>query len=99
MLLHTVSASPFSSPRLSDAINASIAGDAILLMGNAVYAATKISDIAATIDNNANVTWYVIEEDCHIRGIAIDALHPSATCIGYDKFVELVIAADSTIAW
>jgi len=99
MLLHTVSASPFSSPRLSDAVNASMTGDAILLMGDAIYAALKTGDIAATIDNNANIAWYVVEEDCHVRGVAVDALHPSATCIGYDKFVDLVIAADSTIAW
>jgi len=99
MLLHTVSASPFSSQRFNDAVHASAAGDAILLMGDAVYAAIKTGDAAAAIASKSDIKWYVIEEDCQIRGIAADTIHPLATRIGYDTFVELVIAANSTIAW
>ena len=99
MLLHTVSASPFTSQQFSDAVHASATGDAILLMGDAIYATIKTGDIAATIASKSDIAWYVIEEDCLIRGIAVDAIHPLARCIGYDTFVELVIAADSTIAW
>lgn len=99
MLLHTVSASPFSSTRFQDAVDASVAGDAILLLGDAVYAAVKNGKFAATLNNRTDITWYVIDEDCEIRGVTSDATHTSAVRSGYDRFVELVIAADSTVAW
>ena len=99
MLLHTVSQSPFSSTRLRDAVGASVAGDSILLLGDAVYATVKNGSFSALIDSKADVNWYVIEEDCEIRGLNGDAIHSSATRIDYDNFVKLVIAADSTIAW
>lgn len=99
MLLHTVSASPFSSPRFTDAVKACLAGDALLLMGDAVYAAAKAGEIAVAIDSKAAVAWFVIEEDCQIRGLVAEALHSSVKSIDYKEFVELVIAADSTIAW
>lgn len=99
MLLHTVCASPFSSARFQDAVDACIAGDSILLLGDAIYAAVKNGKFAALISSRMDIAWYVIDEDCEIRGVAIDAMHAAASRIGYDTFVELVIAADSTVAW
>lgn len=99
MLLHTVSASPYFSSRFADAVAASIAGDSVLLLGDAIFAAVNNSEFAAAISGGTQIAWYVIDEDCRIRGIDTAALHPSAIPIGYEKFVELTIAADSTVAW
>jgi tRNA 2-thiouridine synthesizing protein B len=99
MLLHTVSASPFSSHRFNDAVTAAADGDCVLLLGDAIYAAINTANPAAVIASKSAVTWYVINEDCKVRGIAADTIHPSIKGIDYDTFVELVIAADSTIAW
>jgi sulfur relay protein TusB/DsrH len=99
MLLHTVSASPYFSTRFADAVAASVAGDSVLLVGDAIFAAVNNSEFATAISDGSQITWYVIDEDCQIRGIDTATLHPSAIPIGYEKFVELTIAADSTIAW
>lgn len=99
MLLHTVSDSPYFSTRFAEAVAACVAGDSVLLLGDAIFAAVNHSEFATAIGEGSLITWYVIDEDCQIRGIEPAALHPSATPIGYAKFVELAIAADSTVAW
>jgi sulfur relay protein TusB/DsrH len=99
MLLHTVSASPYFSTRFTEAVAASVAGDSILLLGDAIYAAINDSEFAAAISSGKEIAWYVIDEDCRIRGIDTAALHPAAKPVGYDRFVELAAAADSIIAW
>lgn len=99
MLLHTVSTSPYSSPRVHDAARYSAAGDAVLLLADAVYAAVGAGEFAATIAARPDISWYAIAEDCQIRGIDTDQLQRQVRCIDYAKFVELTIAADSTVTW
>jgi tRNA 2-thiouridine synthesizing protein B len=99
MLLHTVSASPYSTRRLDDAVNACVPGDALLLLGDAVHAAVARGQAAVVIGKRSDIAWYAIDEDCRIRGLGDDALHPLVQRIDYAAFVELTISADSTIAW
>ena len=85
-LLHVV-----NGPRGLDSCLAGVAdGDAVLLLGDGVYAASdaRLSDI--------DVPVVAIDEDVDARGVA---LGPSVDSVGYDGFVALVVAHDASVTW
>ena len=65
-------------------------GDALLLLGDGVYAAAD-PRLAA-----AGVPVAVIGEDATARGVAIAS---PVAAIGYDGFVALVVEHDASVTW
>lgn len=60
--------------------------DAVVLLGDGVYAAHQAEHSAV----------HVLEEDAHIRGIAVDAKH---TLISYDELVALCTQYQPVVSW
>lgn len=99
MLLHTISTSPVMSDALAVAIRHARAGDSVLLIADAVYAAVAGSINAQTISTSDGVEWYAIDEDCDLRGISSAMMLTCVKRIGYAEFVALTLATQKTIAW
>ena len=62
--------------------------DAVLLFADGVYAA---ADARA-----AQVVVAAVEDDAAARGIRLE---PPVVAVGYDGFVDLVIAHDASVTW
>ena len=85
-LLHVV-----SQPAALDSCLANVAdGDALLLLGDGVYAAADAR--LAT----AGVPVAAIAEDAEGRGVPLAA---PVSPVGYDAFVELVVTHDASVSW
>ena len=62
--------------------------DAVLLFADGVYAATDAAEASAIVS--------AIKDDAAARGVR---LAPPVRSIGYDGFVELVVAHDASVTW
>jgi tRNA 2-thiouridine synthesizing protein B len=98
--LHTVNKSPFATQTLLSCLNHAKAGDAILMIEDAVYggmAGTGLSDAVAA--KAGVVTIHVLAEDLAARGLDAARLIDGVDAVGYDGFVDLVAETDRTQAW
>ena len=62
--------------------------DAVLLFADGVYAAAAARAAKAVVA--------AVEDDATARGIRIE---PPVKAIGYDGFVDLVVAHDASVTW
>ena len=62
--------------------------DAVLLLGDGVYAAAAARETKAVVA--------AIEDDATARGIQLE---PPVKAVGYDGFVDLVVAHDASVTW
>ena len=62
--------------------------DAVLLFADGVYGSADAAKVKATV--------CAIREDAAARGVR---LAPPVRSIGYDGFVELVVAHDASVTW
>ena len=63
--------------------------DTVLLLADGVYA-------AAAAARAAKAVVAAIEDDATARGIRLE---PPVKAVGYDGFVELVVAHDASVTW
>lgn len=94
MILHTIDASPRSSA-FDDCIRVAQSGDAIVLLGDAVYASQPNSSTALQ-STDSKVTVYALESDAIARGITIDG---SVSAINIEGLVVLTEEYARQLAW
>jgi len=97
MLLHTVSRSPAHSA-LRDCLAVLGPDDAILLLGDGVYAAIAGGEGAALLAGSG-ATLFVLEADAALAGVQERLLLPGATVVDDDGFVALTERYGRQLAW
>jgi len=98
--LLTVNKSPFEKNSLESALRLSKAGCSVLLIEDAVYAATKGTTIEASITAAmVDKKVYVLGPDLAARAIKEDKLIDGVELVDYAGFVDLVEAHDKVQAW
>lgn len=100
--LHIVNSSASASNALQRALEFASAGDAILLIENAVYAAVDNPESSRLLDQSRqgcteNPRLFALQEDCHAR--ALYTLAPEFKTVDYAGFVALVCEHDNSISW
>jgi len=87
MSLHT-----FNKPPTPARLQLLAAGDAVLLLEDAVYAAQTALPLPA------GVALYVLAADLAARGISA-SIRPNSCFVDYAGFVDLSLAHDKVINW
>lgn len=99
-ILHTVNKSPFEKSTFKSCLDHAKSGDAILLIEDGVYAASKgtsaSDEIAAA---NGGISLYALEADLAARGISASVLTEGISVVDYGGFVDLVTKYDVSQAW
>lgn len=95
-ILHTVNSSPFSTSALQDCLKQLGEGDKLLLISDAVIAASASLDFHETlIQLYDEGRLFVLEADLQARGLSA-AL---GNVIDYAVFVQLSVECQSQLAW
>ncbi|MGH8672197.1 MAG: sulfurtransferase complex subunit TusB [Burkholderiales bacterium] len=91
--------SPFEKTTLDSCLRVAGAGSALLLIEDAVYAATKGSSVEHKIRQAAQrLRVYALAPDLEARGIKNAALE-GVTLVDYGGFVDLVAEHSSVQSW
>lgn len=93
--LHIVSASPFTDQALQRCLTLVDAGDSVLLIEDAVYAAHAASPNA--LKPADEIAWYALDSDLKARGIT--QILPDVTVADYHDFVALVCRCKNSVSW
>ncbi|WP_116364175.1 sulfurtransferase complex subunit TusB [Parahaliea mediterranea] len=96
MILHTLSAAP-DTPAFQHCLAQLQAADALLLMGNGVYAAL-VGAPAGQALGKACANLYVLDDDARTAGVAAQ-LGAGVTPVDFDGFVALSERYQRQIAW
>lgn len=96
MLLHTLSRSPAHSA-LRDCLAVLGADDALLLLGDGVYAALEGSEAAALL-TGSGASLFVLAADAALAGVR-ERMLPGATVVDDDGFVALTERYSRQLAW
>jgi tRNA 2-thiouridine synthesizing protein B len=98
-MLHTVNKSPLHSGALQSCLRTANQGDAVLLIEDAVYAATPAGAQDAGLgDALQRLKVYVLMPDLEARGMAgrrLAGIEP----VDYRGFVDLVAGHSTTQSW
>lgn len=98
-MLHIVNQSPARTSALASCLRLAQDGAALLLIEDAVYAATAAGAAAAGVAGAlARLQVYVLQPDLAARGLA-GALLAGVQPVGYDGFVELVARHPLNQSW
>ncbi len=98
--LHTVNKSPFQNQTLLSCLQHTKSGDAVLLIEDGVYGATKGTALSDAVTGlSAGVKLYVLGSDLAARGIDVAKLGKDITSVDYAGFVDLVADHDRTQNW
>lgn len=95
--LHIVSASPSASNALQRALSLAGNNDAVLLIENAVYAASDTEYYRQLLSTAAGVKFFVLTEDLSAR--AVSTVLECCTPVSYGGFVELVCQYSNSVSW
>lgn len=87
-MLYIINKNLSQSSALKNCVDQAIAGDVILLIENAVYAALNTAQ--STVLLNDQVSVYVLTPDLQARGIHFDQCYNSVKPVDYAGFVMLV---------
>lgn len=99
-MLHIVNKSPFEKSSLESCLRLALPGDAILLIEDAVVAATKSTSIAESlVDALQTRSIFVLAEDLAARGIDTERLLEGIRLVDYSGFVDLVASHDVNQSW
>ncbi len=99
-VLHIVNRSPCESRSLELCLARAAAGDTVLLIENAVYAAMRDSIAARQIETAlGRIAVCVLEPDLAARGFAAAAPLEGIARIDYAGFVELSVAHRAALSW
>lgn len=99
-MLHTVNKSPFEKSSLQTCLRLVKDGSDILLLEDAVYAATPGTEVAALVEQavrGCNV--YALGPDLASRGIDAAALIDGIEVVDYEGFVDLATNNDKVQSW
>ncbi len=99
-MLHTVNKSPFEKNSLQTCLRLSKPGSNILLIEDAVYAATagtSISGVVTTAIQDHGV--YALGPDLASRGIDETSLLEGIEVVDYEGFVKLAAENDKVQSW
>ena len=95
MILHTLNAAP-GSAAFTDCLRLIAAGDALLLMGDGVYAAMAQTDAGAALQASG-AEIYVLGADATAAGVK--NLIDEVSCLDMDGFVALTERFPRQQAW
>lgn len=99
MLLHIMNKSPFQTATLDTCLATALPDGSLLLIEDAVYAATKGSAVAARLEQAmARFKIYALTPDLEARGVAgsvIDGIR----LVDYSGFVDLVAEHKGCQSW
>jgi tRNA 2-thiouridine synthesizing protein B len=99
MMLHIVNKSPLERNSLQSCLRIAPAGGAVLLIEDAVYAATRGTALeAAVTDALARFKVYALLPDLEARACA-DRVIDGVTTVDYAGFVDLVAEHDACQSW
>ena len=99
-ILHTVNKSPFEKSSFKSCLDHAKSGDAVLLIEDGVYAATKGTAAQGLIDaRNGDLAVYALGADLEARGIAEGSVVEDVSVVDYGGFVDLVAEHDVSQAW
>ena len=99
-ILHTVNKSPFEKSTFKSCIDHAKSGDAVLLIEDGVYAATRGTTAQSLITaRNGDLALYALGADLEARGISEGSLIEGISVVDYGGFVDLVTKHDVSQAW
>lgn len=99
-MLHTVNKSPFTSPSLETCLGLAVSGSDVLLIEDGVYGAINDTVASTSVMKAMDLCEiYVLGPDMDARGIEPGKLISGIKRIGYDGFVELVVANNKVQSW
>jgi tRNA 2-thiouridine synthesizing protein B len=96
MTLHTLNRAPSQSALLTDCLNATSNGDALLLLEDGVYCA--LDNDHSLLQLPEGVRCYVLAADVAARGLGA-RLKPDITLIDDAGFVQLCCDHDKVLSW
>jgi tRNA 2-thiouridine synthesizing protein B len=95
--LHLISASPFQSLTLDNALPLLADQDALLLMGDAAYLLQKSPRSDALLEKlPVGIKGFVLREDVEARGLSETSRF---NAIDYEDFVSLCVTYDKVQSW
>jgi tRNA 2-thiouridine synthesizing protein B len=98
-MLHIVNKSPTQSHHFASCLRLAQAGHSVLLIEDAVYAATRGSPAAAaTVAAIATIKVYALQGDLDARGMTA-ALIDGVAAVDYAGFVDLVADNPTVHSW
>ncbi len=98
-MLHIVNKSPEQARSLASCLRVAQDGHALLLIEDAVYAATAAGAMACGLDQALKrLKVFVLLPDLEARGMAARRVD-GVECVDYAGFVELVAAATTHQSW
>ncbi len=98
-MLHIVNKSPLAAPALQTALRLAASGAALLLIEDAVYAATRGNAAAALVEEAASErAVYALLPDLEARGVA-DRVVAGVKTVDYGGFVDLVAEHPTCQSW
>ena len=95
-MLHLINKSPYERNNLDTCVGYVQGGDAVLLIEDGVYAATKGGAAAGKLEG---LDVSVLGPDLAARGIGEDKLVDGVKVVDYAGFVDLVEATDKVQSW
>ena len=98
-MLHIVNKSPFQTSTLDTCLRMAQSGHALLLIEDAVYAATSGSAIEERMRQACGtVKVYALQPDLDARGVTAKLID-GVTLVDYGGFVDLVVEHPTSHAW
>lgn len=98
-MLHIINKSPFQTSTLESCLRMAQAGDALLLIEDAVYAATQGSAAEARLrEAGARLKLYALRPDMDARGVSARVLE-GVSLVDYGGFVDLTVEHHTSHSW
>jgi tRNA 2-thiouridine synthesizing protein B len=100
MMLHVVNKSAFERNALDTCLRLAKEGSSILLIEDAVYAATQGTRLQGAIEQAAaKFKLHVLGPDLKARGLSTDKVIAGISVVDYSDFVDLVTQNEVTQSW
>jgi len=98
-MLHIVNKSPAQTRTLESCLRLAKPGQALLLIEDAVYAATAVGAASSGLDKAAQkLKVYALQPDVEARGLAGKVID-GVTAVDYGGFVDLVAEHSTSQSW
>lgn len=99
-MLHIVNKSPFERVAFESCLRHAKAGDAVLMIEDAVVGAVQGSRFAAYIESALrDKAVYALSGDLAARGVREDRIIRGIKTVDYAGFVDLTVEYDTTQSW
>lgn len=99
-MLHTINKSPFEKNSLDSCLRLAKEGDDILLIEDAVYAATPDTAVSARMEEAVRkLGVYALGPDLSSRGIEQNRLLEGIEVVDYAGFVDLTVRNEKVQSW